>query len=254
MLSPDNYVDAATNNAVAIIADSTRKNARNQAAYGMTTHTSIAALLLGPRYNGYVKEQCERPPRVEGAVDNGQQSPPVDQNANTLSSPASVDQPDAPPRTAIVERKSVAQQVAPLTSGPGSDQQMAAVIPKQKEAVAAAEANAVTAERNNVRLYGRRAAQVLSEGRRDVALASSDAKRSVYQEVVRSISQAVADQWLPKTVMADWLMDIARAHGSFGLNSDQLQQLISDAAIVIPVSKKSPASAPFEAPLDHAPR
>jgi putative DNA primase/helicase len=246
MSSPENYVDAATNNVVAIIADcvsSSRKHARNGAGFGMTTHTSITALLLGPRYNGYVKEQCESPARVEGPVGNGQQSPPVDQNAKQpLSSPASVGQPDAPPRNAIVEPR----LVAPLTSDPGPDQQMAAAIPEQQEVVAAAEANAVTAERNNVRLYGRHAAQTLSKGRRDVALASSDVKRTVYQEVVRSISQAVADQWLPKAVMVDWLMDIARAHGSFGLNSDQLQQLISDAAVVIPVSKKPPASAPLK--------
>jgi putative DNA primase/helicase len=237
MLSPANYIDAATNNVVAIIAGSARKIARNRAAYGMTTHTSIAALLLGPRYNGNVKEQCESPTRVEGAVGNGQQSPPVDQNAK-LTSPASVDQPDAPP---INEPRSV----APLTSDPGPDQQMAAAIPEQ-EVVAEAEANAVTAERDHRRPYGRRVAQILSKGRRDVALASSDAKQAAYQEVVRSISQAVADQWLPKAVMADWLLDIARAHGSFGLNSDQLQQLISDAAVVIPVSKKSPASAPLK--------
>jgi putative DNA primase/helicase len=244
MSSQEDYINAAVS--------SIHNHTLNRAAFklggipGMTTDTSINALLLRPRYNGYVKERCESPARVEGAVGNGQQCLRVDQNAKPLSSPTSIGEPDAPPRNAIVEPRSVAQHVAPLTSDPVPDQQVAAAIPEQQEVVAEAEANAVTAERDNGRLYGRRAARILSNGRRDVALASSDAKKAVYQEVVRSISQAVADQWLPKAVMADWLMDIARAHGSFGLNSDQLQQLMSDAAAEVRVPKKPAAPGPLK--------
>ena len=64
--------------------------------------------------------------------------------------------------------------------------------------------------------------------------------------MAKNISQAVADQWLPKAVTADWLLDIARAHGSFGLNPDEIQQLISDAAVLVSVPRKLPASTPLK--------
>ena len=243
MSNPENYINAATNNGAAIIAVAPNRAVFKLGAIpGKTTDTSISALLLGPRYNGYAKEHCESPTRIESGVRNG--SPRVDQNAKPHPSRAPIDQPDEPPTNPTAEPMSIARRAAPLTSDPGPDQQMASAFPEQKEVVAAADADAAMVERNDERRYGRHAAQILSNGQRDVALASSDAKQAVYQEVVRSISQAVADQWLPKAVMADWLMDIARAHGSFGLNSDQLQQLISDAAVEVPVSKKLPAPAP----------
>jgi putative DNA primase/helicase len=113
---------------------------------------------------------------------------------------------------------------------------------------AAADADARAPERNDERLYEPRAAQILRDCRRDVALAPADAKEIAFQEVAKRIGQAVADQWLPKAVMVDWLMDIAQAHGSFGLSPDELQNLICDAAVAaatveVRIPKTPPASA-----------
>jgi RecA-family ATPase len=56
----------------------------------------------------------------------------------------------------------------------------------------------------------------------------------------------VADQWLPKAMMMDRLLDIAEAHGSFGLNPEQIQQLIADAAETIRTPQTAPVSAPLK--------
>jgi putative DNA primase/helicase len=45
--------------------------------------------------------------------------------------------------------------------------------------------------------------------------------------------------------MADRFLEIAQAHGSFGLLSDQLQQLIADSVEAISIPKISPMSAPL---------
>jgi putative DNA primase/helicase len=248
MSNPENYIDAPTNNAAAVIAVAPKRAASKLGAFsGKTTDTSINALLLGPRYNGSAKEHCESPARIESGVRNGQRRPRVDQNAKPLSSPALTDHPDdAPPRNATAEPRSIVQYVAPLTSDPEPDQRMASAFPEQQEVVAAADADAAIPEGNNERLYGRYAARILSNGRRDVALAPSDAKKIAFQKVAKSIGQAVADQWLPKAAMMDWLMDIARAHGSFGLNSDQLQHLISEAAVEVHVPETPPGSVPLK--------
>jgi hypothetical protein len=61
--------------------------------------------------------------------------------------------------------------------------------------------------------YGRHS----SIGRRDVAVAREETKLIVFQEVAKKIGKAVSGQWLPKAVMADRLLEIAEARGSFGL-------------------------------------
>jgi RecA-family ATPase len=97
-------------------------------------------------------------------------------------------------------------------------------------------------ERNDVSLYGKYAAKILSDGRRDVALASANEKRTVFREVANTFGQAVADQWIPKAVMMDRLLDIAQRHGSFGLNPEQLQQLIAESAHSVRVAQSAPVS------------
>jgi hypothetical protein len=93
------------------------------------------------------------------------------------------------------------------------------------------------------RLFGQRTAQLLSDCRRDVALAPEDTKKIVFQEIAKKIGQAVTGQWLPKTVMMDRLLDIAEGHGSFGLNPEQLQRLIADAAEAIQINPTALAPA-----------
>ncbi len=86
---------------------------------------------------------------------------------------------------------------------------------------------------------------ILSDCCRDVALAPKENKRSVFEEVAKKMGDAVAGQWLPKTVMMDRLLGIAETHGSFGLNPDQIQQLIADAAEAIRIPQIAPVSAPL---------
>ena len=94
------------------------------------------------------------------------------------------------------------------------------------------------------RQFGQRTAQILSDCRRDMALAPEHTKKTVFQEIAKRLGEEVAGQWLPKMVMVDRLSDFAQAHGSFGLNPEQLQQLIADAAEAIRIPRTVPASAP----------
>ncbi len=85
MSSRENYINAAINNEVAVVANavsSTRNQTLNRAAFklgtipGMTTDTAINALLLGARSNGYVKEHGERATRqvIESGLKSGQRN------------------------------------------------------------------------------------------------------------------------------------------------------------------------------------
>jgi putative DNA primase/helicase len=93
-----------------------------------------------------------------------------------------------------------------------------------------------SSEVTDKRQFGQRTAQILSDCRRDVALAPKDTKKIVFQDIAKKLGQAVTGQWLPKAVMMDRLSDIADAHGSFGLNPEQLQRLIADAAEAIQIT------------------
>jgi hypothetical protein len=53
-------------------------------------------------------------------------------------------------------------------------------------------------EPSDERQYGPTAAQILRDAKRGVALASSDAKLGVFQQVASTLAEAVAGQWLPK--------------------------------------------------------
>ncbi len=86
MESSENYVNAAINNEVAIVASalrSTRNHTLNRAAFklgtipGMTTDTAMNALLRAAGANGYVKEHGEKATRqvIDSGFKNGQRNP-----------------------------------------------------------------------------------------------------------------------------------------------------------------------------------
>jgi putative DNA primase/helicase len=146
------------------------------------------------------------------------------------------------PLTAI----EAAQRAAALKANQGSDQPTAAAVSSEILDEVAAVASTAGPEATDERLFGRRTAQFLSDCRREVALASKEARKIVFQEVANKIGEAVADQWLPKAAMMDRLRDIAECHGSFGLNPEQLQQLMVDAAEAIRIPQATQVSAPLK--------
>src|SRR5229473_6187999 len=146
------------------------------------------------------------------------------------------------PLTAIESARRVA--VFKASQEPGRP--LAAAVSSEMLAEAAAVADTTVPECDNTSQYGHRAAKILSDCRRDVALAPEDTKKIVFQEVAKRIGEAVTDQWLTKAAMMDRLQDIAEGHGSFGLNPEQLQQLIADAAEAIHVPPIAPPSAPLK--------
>lgn len=96
---------------------------------------------------------------------------------------------------------------------------------------------------NDTFVYGQRAAKILSDCSRAVALASEGTRKAAFQQAAKKIGEAVSGQWLPKSAMIDRLLDIAQAHGSFGLKPEQIQQLIADAAEAIFSPEAVPVSA-----------
>jgi putative DNA primase/helicase len=137
-----------------------------------------------------------------------------------------------------------ARRAAALKANQESDQSTAAAVSSEMLDEVAAVTDTAGSEVADERLFGRRTAQFLSGCRRDVALASEETRKIVFQEVAKKIGEAVADQWLPKTVMVDRLLHIAETHRSFDLNPDQLQQLIADAAEAIRIPQTAAVSAP----------
>jgi putative DNA primase/helicase len=240
MSRPENYINAPINNEMAIVANaisSTRNHILNRSAFklgatpGMTTDTAINALFLGARSNG-----ARRHSSLAGAIDQRAAAPA----AKAEPVPVSADITISGDHAVNAEMPlSAAQSTRP--ADPKSDQPLASALAELVEAV---DADARAPEPSHERLYGRRAAKILRDCKRDVALAPSHAKKIAFQKVVTRIGQAAADQWLPKAAMVDWLMDIARAHGSLGLSPDELQNLISDAAVEVRVPPTPPASAP----------
>jgi putative DNA primase/helicase len=105
-------------------------------------------------------------------------------------------------------------------------------------------ANTARPEATDERLFGRRTAQFLSGCRRDVALASEETRKIVFQEVAKKIGEAVAEQWLSKAAMVDRLFHIAEGHRFFGLTPEQLQQLIANAVEAIRIPQTAAVAAP----------
>jgi RecA-family ATPase len=129
-----------------------------------------------------------------------------------------------------------ALRAAALKANQESDQSTAAAVSSEMLGEVAAVTDTAGSEVVDERQFGRRTALFLSDCRRDVALASEDTKKIVFQEVAKKIGEAVADQWLTKAAMMDRLQDIAEGHGSFGLSPEQLQRLIADAAEAIQIT------------------
>ncbi len=94
------------------------------------------------------------------------------------------------------------------------------------------------------RQFGQRTAQILSDCRRDMALAPEHTKKTVFQDIAKKLGEEVAGQWLPKSLMVDRLLDIAEAHGSLGLSAVQIQQLIADAAEAIHIPQTAQVLTP----------
>jgi putative DNA primase/helicase len=136
-----------------------------------------------------------------------------------------------------------ARRAAALKANRESSQTTAAAVSfEMPDEVAAVDT--ADSEVADKRQFGQRTAQILSACRRDMALAPTHTKKTVFQEIAKRLGEEVAGQWLPKMVMVDRLSDFAQAHGSFGLNPEQLQQLIADAAEAIRIPRTVPASAP----------
>jgi hypothetical protein len=91
-------------------------------------------------------------------------------------------------------------------------------------------------EPSDERQYGKKAAQVLRDVKRSVALASDDARLAVFQQAATILAEAVAGQWVPKHVMVDRLADIAEAHKFFGRSQDDIHGIISECSARIPAA------------------
>ncbi|MET4841927.1 AAA family ATPase [Bradyrhizobium japonicum] len=88
---------------------------------------------------------------------------------------------------------------------------------------------------SDVHLYGQRAAAVLRDCKRNVAVAPHEDRLTAFVAAAATLSTAVADRWLPKAIIADRLQEIADAHGAFGKPPGEIQQIISNAMAEIDV-------------------
>jgi AAA domain len=134
-----------------------------------------------------------------------------------------------------------ARRAGALKADRESNQPTAAAVSSEMLDEDDAVASTAEPEDTDERLFGRRTAR-----QREVALASEETRKIVFQEVARKIGEAVADQWLSKAAMMDCLFHIAEAHRFFGLTPDQLQRLIANAAEAIRITPAAPASAPLK--------
>jgi hypothetical protein len=81
---------------------------------------------------------------------------------------------------------------------------------------------------DDARQYGERAAGIIRDCKRDVALARPADKLSAFEFAASTLGKAVAERWLPKSIIADRLQEIADAHNLFGKSSDEIQRIIAD--------------------------
>jgi len=161
--------------------------------------------------------------------------------------PASADptmKGDGPFRTPVpLTANESALRAAALKANRESDQTTAATVSFEMldEVAAVDTAGSEVADK---RQFGQRTAQILSDCRRDMALAPEHTKKTVFEEIAKKLGEEVAGQWLPKSVMVDRLLDIAEAHGSLGLSAVQIQQLIADAAEAIHIPQTAQVLTP----------
>ncbi len=108
-------------------------------------------------------------------------------------------------------------------------------LEKRAAALKASSSNNGASGASDVHLYGQRAAAILRDCKRDVALARHEHRLTTFEAAAETLSAAVADRWLPKAIIADRLQEIADAHGAFGKSPEQIQQIISNAMAKIEV-------------------
>jgi putative DNA primase/helicase len=108
-------------------------------------------------------------------------------------------------------------------------------LERRAAALKASSSKDVTSDASDARQYGERAAGIIRDCKRDVALAPADGKLAAFEVAAASLSSAVADRWLPKAIVADRLQEIADAHGAFGRSTAEIQRIISNAVTKIDV-------------------
>lgn len=89
---------------------------------------------------------------------------------------------------------------------------------------------AIECNASDVKQYGERAAAIIRDCKRNVAIAPSSQKLAAFEAAAKTLSEATADGWLPKSIIADRLQEIAEAHGLFGKTIEDIQQIIAGAA------------------------
>ncbi|WP_074122251.1 AAA family ATPase [Bradyrhizobium sp. AS23.2] len=117
------------------------------------------------------------------------------------------------------------QSRAPLTAA--ELKRRAEALMANGQAAGPSDAEDSRAESPDERQYGPTAAKILRDVKRGVALASQDAKFAVFTEAATTLADAVVNQWLPKNVMVDRLSEIAVAHGHFGRDRLEVEELIA---------------------------
>ena len=108
-------------------------------------------------------------------------------------------------------------------------------LERRAAALKASSSNCVTSDASDARLYGQRAAAILRDCKRDVALASHESRFAGFEAAAETLSAAAADQWLPKAIIADRLQEIADAHHGFGKSLDEIQLIISNAVAKVDI-------------------
>src|SRR5205814_9134010 len=107
---------------------------------------------------------------------------------------------------------------------------------------------------SDVRQFGPYAAELLRKAQRDVALSSStEIKLAAFRDAASNLSKAVSGQWLPRTVVEHRLYQTAAAHGGFGLDDDQIKEIVSEAMARTVQRFASGAASEPKPDLAHAP-
>jgi putative DNA primase/helicase len=100
---------------------------------------------------------------------------------------------------------------------------------REEEASGAAETN-IQADPRDAGRFGNRAAELIRDARRSVALAAGQAaKVAAFRQSAEDLTKAFADQWLTKGRVVEVLTDIATAHDYFGTRVGEVEIIISGA-------------------------
>jgi putative DNA primase/helicase len=167
----------------------------------------------------------------------------------SLAWPVSVDlgmSGDGPFRTRVpLTAAEEARRAAALKANRDTGRPMADMLSPEPMVEVAAVTSGAGQEAKDERSFGPRTAQMLRKCQGDVALAPNDRKKDVFKEVGKRLGEEVSGGWLSKAAMVDRLLEIAEVHNRFGLNPDQIQQLIADAAKAIRIPQTAAVSAPL---------